>query len=429
MAKPVKLADRIVGLRRVKGRDLVPHGLNYRTHPESQRTALRGVLEKVGIASALIARETPEGRLVLLDGHLRREDYGDQLWPVLVLDVTEEEGNLLLASLDPLAELAEHDQELLEQLLGGMSEEDQDLVGFLYEEDAVIEGLVDPDDVPEAPAEPITKVGDLWILGNHRLLCGDSTNGDDVQKLMGGRSAATLFTSPPYLNQRAYETGGVGDWDGLMQGVFSHAAEALADDGQVLVNLGTVHVDGEWLDYWRPWVEWMRSEGWRRFGWYVWDQGFGLPGDWSGRLAPSHEFVFHFNRTAVAAQKWVDKKQENIKPRYAGQSTMRGQDGKLKAFSNPGASAQSTKVPDSVIRETRQVGSDGHPAQFSVAFAEAILRTYPGLTYEPFSGSGTTIIAAEQLGLRCYAMELSPNYCDIAVARWEQFTGRKAQLA
>ncbi|MFO2171358.1 hypothetical protein QOU18_29160, partial [Pseudomonas aeruginosa] len=99
------------------------------------------------------------------------------------------------------------------------------------------------------------------------------------------------FTSPPYGNQRDYTSGGITDWDGLMRGVFAHLP--MAGDGQVLVNLGLIHRDNEVIPYWDAWLGWMRSQGWRRFAWYVWDQGPGMPGDWQGRLAPSFEFVFH----------------------------------------------------------------------------------------------------------------------------------------
>src|SRR5258708_33911939 len=86
-----------------------------------------------------------------------------------------------------------------------------------------------------------------------------------------------------------------------MEGVFS--ALPLKAEAQVLVNLGLVHRDGEWLPYWDGWIEWMRTAGWRRFGWYVWDQGPGMPGVAHGRLASSHEFIFHFNRMSGEANK------------------------------------------------------------------------------------------------------------------------------
>ena len=166
---------------------------------------------------------------------------------------------------------------------------DLSLTGFADDELSALfadatEGLTDPDDVPEPPAEPVTQLGDVWIMGRHRLLCGDSTSAADVATLTNGMLADLCFTSPPYLRQRDYQEAVV-DWDGLMQGVFS--VLPVTDEAQLLVNLGMVHRDGEWLPYWDGWIAWMREQGWRRFGWYVWDQGNGLQGDWSGRLAPS----------------------------------------------------------------------------------------------------------------------------------------------
>lgn len=149
------------------------------------------------------------------------------------------------------------------------------------------------DDIPDLPAMPVSRSGDIWQLGQHRLICGDAADATVIAALMAGEEATLCFTSPPYGNQRDY-THTIVDWDGLMRGVF--AKLPMADNGQVLVNLGLIHRENEFLSYWDGWLEWMRIQGWRRFGWYVWDQGPGLPGDWNGRLAPSFEFVFHFNR-------------------------------------------------------------------------------------------------------------------------------------
>jgi len=288
---------------------------------------------------------------------------------------------------------------------------------------------VGEDEAPEPQDAAISQTGDIWLLGAHRLMCGDSTNAGDVALLMAGEKADLCFTSPPYNKQRDYtkETKEkLQDWDGLMCGVFSNLPMVAA--GQVLVNLGLIHRDGEWVPYWDKWIEWMRSQGWRRFAWYVWDQGFGLPGDWNGRLAPSFEFVFHFNQSACQPGKWIEKKPENIKARNRGESTMRGKDGKTKQFTNPAASGQATKIPDSIIKVGRQVGSDGHPAQFPVGLPAFMLQSWPGLIFDPFSGSGTTLIAAEQLNRRCYAMEIAPNYVDVAVRRWQKLTGNAATL-
>jgi hypothetical protein len=104
----------------------------------------------------------------------------------------------------------------------------------------------DGDETPDPPRNPVTQPGDLWCLASHQLLCGDSAKSEDVARATDGERAALLFTSPPYGNQRDYTTGGIGNWDALMQGVFGHAMDVVADDGQVLVNLGLVHRDNEW---------------------------------------------------------------------------------------------------------------------------------------------------------------------------------------
>ena len=292
-----------------------------------------------------------------------------------------------------------------------------------------VEGQTNPDDIPEAP-EPRTKRGDVWTLCDHRLMCGDATEAACLQNLMDGRKAGLLFTSPPYLNQRAYKTG-VDDWDVLMRGVFSHCH--MTDSGQILVNLGIVHRDHEWLPYWDGWIEWMREQGWRRFGLYVWDKGAAMPGKQQGRLGNSFEFVFHFNRVTTGPNKTVRSLSAGQVSHRAGARPggQRAFDGTIKSWSQPDRQVQSLRVPDNVIRvHRRDLGVPDHPAIFPVALPGFFLTAYTdtgGIVYDPFVGSGTTIIAAEREKRRCYAMEIAPEYCDVAVARWEAFTGRTAK--
>ena len=174
-----------------------------------------------------------------------------------------------------------------------------------------------------------------------------------------------------------------------------------------------------------------RIFGWRRFGWYVWDQGPGLPGDWNGRLAPSHEFIFLFNRAPRKPHKSVPSKHAG---ETLGGGGLRGADGTVHAKTGTGNRVQSHRIPDSVFRIMRHKGGLGaagsHPAVFPVALAKAVLTAYsdPGdLIYEPSCGSGTKLVAAERAGRRCFAMELDPVYCDVAVRRWEIATGRKTE--
>lgn len=126
----MKLRDRIVELRRVPASELLPNPKNWRTHPEAQRNALRGVLSEIGIADAVLCRETPDG-LQIIDGHCRAEIVGDVVLPVLVLDVTEDEADKLLATLDPLAAMAGVDAAKLDVLLATVDTASDDVRALL----------------------------------------------------------------------------------------------------------------------------------------------------------------------------------------------------------------------------------------------------------------------------------------------------------
>jgi DNA modification methylase len=283
--------------------------------------------------------------------------------------------------------------------------------------------------LPEPDAAIVTQPGDVWLLGEHRLMCGDSTSAADVACLAAGRLADLCFTSPPYGNQREYTTGGISDWDALMRSVFG--ALPVRPDAQILVNLGLIHRESEWMPYWDGWIEWMRTQGWRRFGFYVWDQGPGLPGDWSGRLAPAHEFVFHFNQVAERARKTKESK-------FAGRQSvgkgLRSKDGTIAPKTGAGRPIQSHKIADSVIRVMRHKANGietAHPAVFPVALVSEMLLSFsdPGdVVFEPFSGSGTQLISAQENGRVCLAMELAPVYVNVAVRRWQMFTDQSAVL-
>lgn len=267
--------------------------------------------------------------------------------------------------------------------------------------------------------------------GGHRVLAGDSTDAAAVARLMQSERALLVFTSPPYGSQRDYTIGGVSDWDALMRGVF--AALPVTEAAQVLVNLGLVHRDNEWQPYWEGWLNWMRGQGWRRFGLYVWDQGPGLPGDWNGRFAPSFEFVSHFNRKARKANKIVEctwAGQETHLRKDGSSTALRKADGSVGEWTHAGTATQDFRVPDSVLRFMRHKARGievEHPAVFPVALPEFIISAYSNageIVYEPFAGSGTSIVAGERTGRRVMAIEIAPQYVDVAIMRWQQQTGR-----
>jgi DNA modification methylase len=206
----MKIRDRIKELRRVRARDLRPNPRNWRVHPKPQVDALRSLLNEIGYADALIARELPDGSLELIDGHLRAETTPDELVPVLVLDVTEEEADKLLATLDPLAGMAEVDGKRLQELLTRVRSDDQAVLELLKRTAGNrLWQIVHPEEIDEAEvslerADELrkqwgTERGQLWQIGPNRLLCGDCTVEDEVRRLWCGEDRFRMvWTDAPY---------------------------------------------------------------------------------------------------------------------------------------------------------------------------------------------------------------------------------------
>ena len=190
--------DRITGHGEEAPDQLLAHP-NWRTHPKAQR-ALREELDTVGyVAQVIVSRLTG----YLVDGHLRVAEalsHGQPTIPVVYVDLSEDEERLVLASLDPLAAMATTDEAKFRELLAEVSVDSGALAAML----AALapaepqDGLVDPDDVPKPPDEPVTKPGDLWLLGEHRLLCPDAGSEADLDRLLDGVTVDLPLTDPPY---------------------------------------------------------------------------------------------------------------------------------------------------------------------------------------------------------------------------------------
>jgi ParB-like chromosome segregation protein Spo0J len=413
----LKIRDRILELRRVPASELKPNPKNWRTHPQAQADALRGVLAEVGIADAVLARELEDGSLMLLDGHLRVETMGDQVLPVLVLDVNEAEGDKVLATLDPLAAMAESDAAKLDAILRDVdtgSPELQQMLADLAEEAGLYKDEakeVVEDEVPEPPVDPITKPGDLWTLGDHRLLCGDSTKADDVGRLMAGAKADLCFTSPPYGlgksvalsgNKKMAASGNpyndhednAAEWAGLMSAWFATSDTAVSDVWVVNVQ----PLAGNKRDL----VRFIADNAGRLVDVATWDKGHAQPPMAAGVMASRYEWMIIFAASngasrAVPLSSWRGTVQSvYVAPPQRGNE-----------FSDIHAATMPLHVP---------------------AWVMQTLCDQSKSVYEPFCGTGTTLIAAEQLGRKCYGMEISPAYCDVIVKRWETLTGRKAEL-
>lgn len=192
--------NRIVGTGEESPADLVANPKNWRIHPQAQQEALASVLDKVGWVGQVLVNQRSHK---VVDGHLRVAlaiSRQEPSVPVLYVDLTDEEERLVLASLDPISAMAATDDEKLRELLDSIPSFDSaaleaQIVSFLA---ATKRGRTEPDDVPDVPAEPYVKAGELWILGEHRLLCGDATDADDVARLVGGSKLRLLVADPPY---------------------------------------------------------------------------------------------------------------------------------------------------------------------------------------------------------------------------------------
>jgi DNA modification methylase len=428
---------------------LIPYARNPRTHAESQIAKIAASIVEYGWTNPILV----DGDNGIIAGHgrlaaARKLDLPEV--PVIELGhLTPAQKRAYVIADNRLALDAGWDQELLSLELAELSESGYDLALTGFSNEEIEEWLVgaeqalqdetpaDAEDdaadeeIPNPPTIVISRPGDVWCLGRHRLICADSSDHDAMARVMAGTQAALLFTSPPYANQRNYTTGGIADWDALMNGVFGAAMNIMRNDGQMLVNLGLVHRDNEWQPYWDGWIAWMRSQGWRRFGWYVWDQGVTVPGDWNGRLAPRHEFIFHFNREARKPNKIVPCKYagQDVHLRADGTSTggLRSRDGARGEWCHAGKDTQDFRIPDSVITVTRQRGpidrerEIDHPAVFPIGLPKFVMESFSNegeSVFEPFCGSGTTILAGEACGRTVHASELAPEYVDVAVIRW-----------
>ncbi len=413
----MQIRDRIKELRRVKASELRPNPKNWRTHPQAQQDALRGVLAEVGYVDALLARELEDGGLMLVDGHLRAETTPDTEVPVLILDVNEAEAAKILATFDPLAAMAEADGAKLDALLRDVdtgSEALQKMLAELADEAGLYKTPeVTEDEVPDPPDDPITKAGDLWLLGEHRLLCGDSTKAEDVARVMNG------FTDPPYgvsiaaknrtLNALPDPKGGgntgkhrnatdIIDDDltpeqleeSLLQAFINLRTHAMAEDCTVFV----CSPQGCGLSMMMMMMMMMQKAGLKARHVLIWVK---------------NQPTFSMNRLDY------DYQHEPILLTW------------LKRHKRPMRGMHKT----SVWKVDKPRKSAEHPTMKPVElYANAYLNNSESgdIVFDAYSGSGTMFVAAEQIGRIARGLELSPAYCDVIVQRWEALTGKKAVL-
>ncbi|MEZ5125316.1 MAG: DNA modification methylase [Thermoleophilia bacterium] len=399
----------------------IPYARNPRSVPEVAIAKVAASLQEFGFRQPIVVDE--DG--VVIVGHTRllaAQRLGMNEVPVHVATgLSPQQVKAYRIADNRTAMETSWDAELLplelSELLGlGV---DLEVTGFDPRELAALlsnptEGLTGEDEVPEAPEEPVTNAGDLWLLGEHRLLCGDSTNPDDVQRVMGGKRAALMATDPPYLV----------DYDG------GNHPQTWGKDGQAISSEEkTKHWDSYtdhesavtfYADFLRTAIEHALTDEpflYQFFGMMKVD--IVLEAWRSVGLLPHQIIIWKKSRPVLTRCDYM----------YDFEPFMYGwkQGDRPRSGTRPPANATAVWEVASAIED----GAGGiHPTQKPVELIRRPItyHTLPGdLIYEPFSGSGTALIAAESTGRVCYAIEQSPQFVEVAVERWQNFTGKVAE--
>ncbi len=388
---------------------IIPYVSNSRTHDDAQISQIAASIKEFGFNNPVLL----DGDKGIIAGHGRvmaAKKLGLKNVPTIELKhLSENQRKAYIIADNKLALNAGWDMELLTLEMGDLQAEgfDLSLIGFNEDELANIfvdktEGLTDPDAVPDLPDEPVTKMGDVWLLGKHRLMCGSSTVETDVSALLGDVKPHLMVTDPPY---------GV-EYDASWRKTATNADGSLLSTGNDRA-MGTVSNDDN--------ADW--SEAWALFPGdvaYVWHAGnkahIVAESLMANDLNIRAQIIWAKNNMVIGRGDYHPKHEpcwyavrKNKKGHYAGgrkQTTVWNIDKPMKS-----ETGHSTQKPVECMK--RPIENNSSPGQ---------------AVYEPFSGSGTTIIAGEMTGRHIYAMELSPAYVDVAVKRWVDFTGEPAKL-
>jgi DNA modification methylase len=372
--------------------DLEGYKNNSRTHSEEQILQIANSINEFGFTNPILIQKNQ-----IIAGHGRlaaAKSIGLDLIPTIELkNLTADQVRALVIADNQLALNAGWDLDILKSELDELklAEFDIDLLGFDDDfldgllECETIDGLTDEDDVPEAPEDPLTVLGDIWELGNHRLMCGDSTSIDAADLLLDGATADMVNTDPPY---------GVSYQSNMR--TKSDKFDVLENDDKILDIAAVIDSCSKgWVFVWTSWkviTKWI--DQFESFGYpsnqVIWFKGGGGIGDLKKTFSSDYETALVWHR--------------------------------------------GHELTGKRIGSVWKVGKDGaagymHPTQKPVALAEeAIDKTtrQNDIILDLFGGSGSTLMACEKINRRARLMELDPKYCDVIIKRWEEFTGKEA---
>jgi DNA modification methylase len=380
-------------IENIKTSDLIPYARNAKKHDAAQVAKIAGSIREFGFNNPVLI-DKDNG---IIAGHGRvmaAQSLSLDTVPCIRLGhLSDTQRRAYILADNRLAEIGGGwDEEMLKLELAELGDLDVDLdaIGFGAEDLAEMEmeevtGNTDPDEVPEPPVDPVTVLGDVWVLGNHRLMCGDSTSIDAVNLLMEGRKAQMVHTDPPYgiEYQSNYRTK-------------SAKFEQLKNDDVFLDVAPIIDAcsDG-WVFVWTSWkvlTKWL--DQFASFGYpsnqVIWHKPGGGIGDLKKTFCSDYETALVWHRGAELTGKRI---------------------GSVWKITKDGANEYL------------------HPTQKPVALAQEAIdkTTRPGwLILDLFGGSGSTLIACEKTNRHARLMELDPKYCDVIVKRWQDFTGKKA---
>jgi DNA modification methylase len=402
----------------------------YENNPRKNDVAVDAVaksLKTFGFRQPIVV----DGDGVIVVGHTRwkaAKQLGLNKVPVhIAADLTPEQARAYRIADNQTNSIADWDFELLPVELTALKDLNFDISLLGFDEDELsrllkaqmTDGLCDPNEVPEPPTVPVTKKGDLLILGNHRLLCGDSTNPEDVRRLMDGEKAILFATDPPYLV--AYDgKNHPQSWKKIEKGKAKGKPNGGNKDWSSTYSVDWDDADAD-PELYEKFIAVAQAEAIQpNAAWYCWHASKRqsmLETAWEKAGAFVHQQIIWCKDRPVLTRSWFMWQHE---PCFMG--WVRPNKPPRCADDHPKSVWQIPTVPAGAQTD--------HPTSKPVeVFAIPMVQhTLPGeVCYEPFSGSGSQHIAAEQLGRRCFGMEISPNYCDVVTARWEKFTGKKAE--
>lgn len=457
---------------------LVPYARNARTHSDEQIARIAASIAEFGFNNPVLV-DTSAG---IIAGHgrvLAARKLGLDQVPVVVLDhLTETQKRAFIIADNRISDNAGWDDEILRGELTDLKDAELDLalLGFSDDELAALLAEIAPEtsipgeeetpeeEIPEAPVESVTRPGDIWLIGDHRLICGDCRDYGVIERLIGGARANVVITSPPYASQRAYDPASgfrpvpPDEYVGWFRDVAANVATILAGDGSYFLNIKE-HADGGQRNLYvkKLTIAHVEQWGWRFVDELCWRKtDDGVPGGWGNRFKNAWEPVFHFchqekikfrpKEVGHWSDDCFDYSPNNPKstsgsgllgtgPRGAAADTGRNHDSwqtTRRNANNLEGRHGGIARPSNVIEVKTESSQGSHSAPFPRALVEFFVKAFSDagdLIFDPFLGSGTTIAGAHVLGRKGYGCEISPAYCDVILRRIERLAEVEPVLA